>query len=177
MNQWDMMIDGTTFGLIAGYLRHPRTRINYLIHVKDRAMLAAVASQIELDCQTGRAAGEGLSPGMQALVRDGSIKVSARHAVENLDRSALVDPSGVRRSAYCQVIYLPPFYLVHTPGLFEGKVMNNRPPVRAEARSQSLSPRNRQCSAIMSAATATAIRQGANPTPARVRNETSFYPS
>jgi len=133
MNQWDMMIDGTTFGLIAGYLRHPRTRINYLIHVKDRAMLAAVASQIELDCQTGRAAGERLSPGMQALVRDGSIKVSARYAVDNLDRSALVDADRVRRSAYCQVIYLPPFYLVHTPGLFEGEVMSNRPPVRAEA--------------------------------------------
>ena len=134
MHQWDMMIDGTNFGLIAGYLQHPSSQIDYLIHVKDRAMLAEAATRIELDSVVGRTAGDGLSPGMQDMVRDGSIKISARHAVDGLDRSVLVDPNRVRRSAYCEVIYLPPFYLVHTPGLFEGKVLGKTPPVRVKAR-------------------------------------------
>ena len=34
---------------------------------------------------------------------------------------SIIDPASIPRSAPCHVLDLPPFYLVHTPGLFEGK--------------------------------------------------------
>lgn len=135
MNHWDMMIDGTSFGTIAGYLRHPQSAINYVIHVKDRDMLAEVANRIALDTQSGQLERDGLSPGLRDMARDGSIKLSARYPSQNLAPADLVDPNRVRRAAFCQVIYLPPYYLAYTPGLFEGKVMTATPPTASERRS------------------------------------------
>ena len=59
------------------------------------------------------------------MVKDGSLKVSLRPGLSLPDRIATIDPAAVPRSARCEVIYLPPFYLVHTPGLFEGNLLKH----------------------------------------------------
>ena len=127
MTHWEAMIDGTSFGTIAVYLRHPQSPIDFILHVKDRAMLSEVAARIELDSRSWTSTPGSLPPPLLALVSDGAMKVSSRHPIEHIDPSALIDANRVNRTAFTAVIYQPPFYLAHTPGLFEGKVMVKDP--------------------------------------------------
>ena len=123
MNHWEMMIDGTSFGVIAAYLRSPNTPIDFIVHVKDPTMHAEVARRIEQESLAGIPPGPPLSPGLRDLIQEGAVKVSSRLDLGALEPGAVVDVTQVRSSAYTQVIYLPPYYLAHTPGLFEGNVM------------------------------------------------------
>jgi hypothetical protein len=132
MNHWESKIDPTHFGLIAAYLRNPNAPIDVILHVRDRALLAEVASRIERDFMTGVPPGPPLSPGLQELIRDGAVKVSSVKDLGPLDPGAVVDANQVRGSTGTHVIYLPPFYLAHTPGLFEGKVMRDAPRERRQ---------------------------------------------
>lgn len=134
MRNWNMMIDGTFFGLVARYLRHPYSPIDFLIHVKDRNMLSEVAKRIELNSPLPAMARQPLAPEIRAMAQDGLVRVSSRHILDNLQPGAVLDPTRVRQSARCDVIYLPPYYLVHTPGLFEGKVMTANPTEQHQAR-------------------------------------------
>jgi len=127
MNHWEMMIDGTSFGLVAAYLRSPNAPIDFIVHVKDRAMLAEVARRIELESLAGIPPGPPLSPGLRDLIRDGAVKVSSVLNLGPMEPGAVVEVAQVRSSAYTQVIYLPPYYLAHTPGLFEGQVFRPAP--------------------------------------------------
>lgn len=120
--EWEGRVDGTWFGLMAGYLRSPRSPIEYLVHVKDRERLAEVADRIDRDLAQGGGQAGHLTHSVEALVCEGAAKVSSRHPVANLDPDAVVDPERIRSSASCDVLYLPPYYVVHTPGLFEGEL-------------------------------------------------------
>ena len=134
MIHWKGMIDGTSFGLITRYLVSPRSAIDYLLHVRDRDMLAELAHRIDLGFFPVEDRGQRLSAGMRAMVREGLVKISTRHPLAHLKRDAQIDASRVDGSAYCEVIYLPPFYLVHTPGLFEGEVIATHPPTQESDR-------------------------------------------
>lgn len=127
MTSWEMMIDGTSFGSIAVYLRHPQSPIDFILHVKDRAMLSEVATRIEQDSRSWASTPGSLPPPLLALVRAGAMKVSSRHPLEHIDSSALIDVDRVNRTAFTEVIYQPPYYLAHTPGLLELKVMVKDP--------------------------------------------------
>ncbi len=120
--EWEGRVDGTWFGLMAGYLRSPRSPIDYLVHVEDRDRLAEVADRIDRDLGHGGGEPHRLTASVQELVGEGAVKVSTRHRIENLDPSATVDPERIRSSASCDVLYLPPYYVLHTPGLFEGEL-------------------------------------------------------
>ena len=63
-------------------------------------------------------------------LRDGSVLISSRHLLNLPDPKQIV-AAAVPRRALCHVIHAPPFYLVHTPGLFEGTL------IRAKAESKS----------------------------------------
>ena len=120
--EWEGLVDPTWFGLIAGYLRSPRSPIEYLVHVKDRDRLSEVADRIDGDLAQGDGQPQRLTPSVEELVGEGAVKVSPRHPVEDLDPGATVDPERIRSSASCDVLYLPPYYVLHTPGLFEGEL-------------------------------------------------------
>ena len=132
MSYWDVMTDRTEFSFVAVYLRHPDSPIQYILHVKERARLSEVAAQIERDSLPSPP--RGLSPALLALVRDGAMKVSSRQGLEALNPSAVIDATRVCPSAPTEGIFLPPFYLAYTPGLFEGKVIDNCPPADAQRR-------------------------------------------
>ena len=55
-------------------------------------------------------------------VQEGSLLISSRALLE-IEARFVVEPSTIPADAYCNVLYLPPFYLVHTPGLFEGTLI------------------------------------------------------
>jgi hypothetical protein len=141
MSYWDVMTDGTGFCVVAEYLRHPDSPIQYILHVKEPAMLAEVAALLAPDSLWVTSPPEALWPALLALVRAGATKVSARQGLENLDPSAIIDATRVCPSAHTDVIFLPPFYLAYTPGLFEGKVIDSRPPAEeGRLRSDSTKP-------------------------------------
>lgn len=120
-------IDPTEFKTVVDYLHGPRSPIQYLLHVREPAMLAELAAQLEGAIQ----ASQPLEPLVLARLREGSLKISSRQPLSLPISGAQVDPAQVPARAACEVIYLPPFYLVHTPGLFEGKLHD---PARAPER-------------------------------------------
>ena len=68
-------INTSQFGVVAGYLDNPRAHIKYLLHVKERGMLAEVASQLDGLINSPPLASEAM---MSAHFFDGSLKISAR---------------------------------------------------------------------------------------------------
>ena len=96
-------------------------------------MLAPLAETVAREIQAGAFGNNVFSPSVMDLIRQGSLKFS-EHDPWGLARSNMqVRVKDVDDSARCQVIYLPPVYLVHTPGLFEGKCLS----IDAKTRKQS----------------------------------------
>jgi hypothetical protein len=115
---YEAMIDGIDFGTIARYLQHPASPIHCLLHLKDRSMLAPVAAVLERELEAG-AFYNGLVPEtISNLIKDGLLKVSMRED-DGPKVPHYISAKSVNPAARCEVIYLEPFYLVHTPGLFE----------------------------------------------------------
>ena len=123
MSSYESLIDPAEFGLIADYLRSPRTPIDYLLHVRSIESLAPLADAVHQwhhDDQPPWLFPKVVENGLA----DGSLHLSARDGKSNSER--ILDARSVPRHAMCHVIYAPPFYLVHTAGLFEGTLIRPR---------------------------------------------------
>ena len=81
MDTWETMIDGTSFGVVAGYLRRSNSGIDQIIHVQNRAMLAEVAALIAPSSPPNAAEEKQLHETMNRMVSDGLIKFSFRGVV------------------------------------------------------------------------------------------------
>ena len=118
MSPFNSLIDPAEFGLIADYLRNPQCSIDYLLHVRSIESLGPLAEALH----TRNDQPPWLFPKIvEDGLADGSLRLSARDLDFNSER--VVDARSVPRHAQCHVIYAPPFYLVHTPGLFEGTLL------------------------------------------------------
>lgn len=124
---WETMIDGTSFGVIAGYLRRSNSGIDQILHVRNRAMLAEVAALIAPSSPPNAAEQKKIHETINRMVTDGLVKFSCRGIDELPGRRDHINPNRINPSAFCEVIYAPPFYLAHTPGLFEGRELMNTP--------------------------------------------------
>ena len=129
MALYEALIDPANFGLIADYLRAPHSAINYILHVRSRSMLSEVAARLSQTNQLGSDATEAVTKLIEGLFREGALLISSRWPVSLSDPRCLVEASQIPRSTACEVLYLPPFYLAHTPGLFDGCLVRstNRP--------------------------------------------------
>lgn len=122
MSTYASLIDPAEFGLIADYLRSPRSPILHLLHVKSMDLLAplaeGLASQRHLDTPPW------LFPEVvQRGLREGMLLISCCHPPDCSDSRWHIEATTIPRRAWSHVIYAPPFYLVHTPGLFEGTLI------------------------------------------------------
>ena len=120
MSSSESLIDPAEFGLIADYLRNPQCSIDYLLHVRSIKSLAPLAEALAQRAQMDQ------PPWMfPKVVERGLAAGSLRLSAHDLDfrSKRVVDARSVPRHAMCHVIYAPPFYLVHTPGLFEGTLL------------------------------------------------------
>jgi len=120
MSPYESLVDPTNFGTVVRYLHHPDKQIHFVLHVKEESMLADVAAK--LDAAMAGAQGRPVALGsiLDPMFADGSLRISARHEFPMSNRWQVVRVTQIPNLAACQVIYLPPFYLAHTPGLFEG---------------------------------------------------------
>ena len=115
--RYESLIDPTEFNVLRGYLRSQTSPIDYLLHVKDRSMLAPLAARLDQALKTAQP----LEPIIYPLANEGVLRVSSRHLLMPDLFSAFVNPNRVPQQAQSEVIYLPPFYLAHTPDLFAMK--------------------------------------------------------
>jgi hypothetical protein len=118
MSRYDSMIDGTDFGVVAGYLLGPHSPIRWLLHVRERGMLGEVAELIERSEQLGLVRPDQFPWVVKPYLWEGKMLLSTRPGSE-MENEATIDTSLVPRNARSEVIYMEPSYLVHTPGLFE----------------------------------------------------------
>ena len=140
MSPYSSLIDPAEFGVIADSLRNPRLPIFHLLHVKSSAMLAPLAE--ELHRQRHADIPPWLFPEPVARgLRDGSLLISTGQSRDLLDPKRIVDAKAVPRQALCYVLYSPPFYLVHTPGLFEGTLIKPKKELLPEDLRQKRGPR------------------------------------
>jgi hypothetical protein len=120
---FESFIDATDFGTVAAYLRNPRSPIHTVLHVRDRRMLATLAEELTVAAETPSGAGAHGPLLVRRLLAEDAMRVSSRDRLGWCPQTSLVDVSTIPSAARCDVIYLPPFYLVHTPGLFEGTLV------------------------------------------------------
>ena len=117
MSHYESLIDPAEFGLIADYLKSPRTPIHFVLYARSIPELIRVAEGLDAD-QASRSIQPGrLPPSVEHRLKEGSLLVSERSEL-GLGYQT-VDPEGIPRDTTCQVLYYPPFYLVHAPGVFE----------------------------------------------------------
>jgi hypothetical protein len=124
MFDYTSLIDPCGFGTIADSLRNPQADIDYLVHVKTAALLPILAEVLDRElCVEERFREAQIKRRLLSLLNDGSIRISTIQPQPALSPELFVDPASIPRTTTSHVIHLPPFYLVHTPGLFEGKLV------------------------------------------------------
>ena len=128
MSPFAVLIDPAEFGLIADYLRNPDSPINYLLHVKTKEMLGRLAE--ELNRQRNLDVLPWSHEPVEGALRERTALISLRRGFQRNESHQVIDATTIPRRTLCYVIYAPPYYLVHTPGLFEGTVIR----AKAEAR-------------------------------------------
>ena len=114
------LIDPTDLGTVASYLRNPHTPIHLVLHVRERASLAPLAVELDAKLNQSGATGREVLAVIEQHVRARALLLSPRPSGQPLDPQVGIDLDTLPATALCDVIYLPPFYLAHTPGLFEG---------------------------------------------------------
>jgi hypothetical protein len=118
----EALIDPTDFGTIQRYLRHPQSPIDHLLHVRSRDMLAPLAEELA-NTDPGSVAPWEFPDAVERRLREGSLLLSSRFPLGLSNPGQRVAAATIPPSAACEVIYLPPFCLVHTPRLFEGTLV------------------------------------------------------
>lgn len=123
---YETYVDPTNFGTVADYLQNPNSPIEFILHVKDRSMLPRIAEELDRTMGSHPAAALVGDTLIKPLVSQGALLLSPREPFAAPVTNHVVAASSIPRSAACEVIYFPPIYLAHTPGLFEGTLISNK---------------------------------------------------
>lgn len=122
MTPYAALIDPAEFGLIADYLRIPGSPIFHLLHVKSKEALVELAEELERQEHVDSPPWLFPEPVDRGL-REGAMLISTHRSFRSPNPEQVIDPNTIPRDALSSVLYVPPFYLVHTPGLFEGTLI------------------------------------------------------
>jgi hypothetical protein len=122
---YESRIDPTDLATVARYLRDPTSPIHYVLHVRDRAFLAPLAAELDAKMTQPGAIGRDVLAVVEQRARERALVISPRPSGPPVDTRLVVDLATLPGAARCDVIYLPPFYLAHTPGLFEGTLVRH----------------------------------------------------
>ncbi|HAB15656.1 MAG TPA: hypothetical protein PLX89_00840 [Verrucomicrobiota bacterium] len=141
LSYYQSLIDSTTVNIVKNYFNNPRSEILTLVHVKHEADLAKVAQTLSHQDPLDGAGGK-IPTELKPLVEKGELKLSYSDPKLTSNDRSNVDSSKIPGQAECSVIYAPPFYVMHTPGLFEWHDQQQSSQNK-EARSQS-SPSSQQ---------------------------------
>ncbi len=121
MSQDDFKIDRTLFGRLADAIYSPNTPVFHILHVRDRSRLRTLADLLAWLRKHELLAPANISTLLAPSLREDSVRVSSADPVALGIVGQYTPVADIPRLARTDAIYLPPFYLAHTPGLFEGK--------------------------------------------------------
>ena len=122
---YESLIDFTNIATVARYLRQPQALIQTVVHVRERALLALLAEELAANLDHPVLPSLRLAGVIRRHAAAGAVRLSGQPLPAV--RTELVDLASLPPATNCAVIYLPPFYLVHTPGLFEGTLLRPVP--------------------------------------------------
>ena len=141
MNLYESMIDPARFGAVAKEANCPFSDIDYFVYVRDRSILAGLAEQLTPFTAPGRMKPENLPAVLADALKAGTVLVSSFQPLGLPDSQQFNAVDSIPRRARCDVIYMPPFYLVHAPGLFEGTLAKPKSTEKPELKEQALRQR------------------------------------
>ena len=118
------LMDGTDYGTLEDYLDNPITPIDYILHVRDPRDVPVLAEKIDGIIEQGGPALKHLKELVVPWIEQGDLLITTRRAML-LPAHAMVESHLIKKDTLCFVIYLPPFYISHTAGLFE--FIQNKP--------------------------------------------------
>ena len=105
-------IDPTDFGTVRRYLLAAKSPITGVLFVASRELLAQVAALLDGANEQSHATRRGQ---LQWWFQNGQLRPGADAEAER--NGVGVDLERLPNDTLCEVIYLPPMYLVHVPGL------------------------------------------------------------
>ncbi len=108
MCPYEALIDPTRFRTVRNHMASPRSPITEVLFVAERDLMPKVAALLDVE--------SGLSPAYRrqqwhTLIRNGRVVPEATTRTFGVDTAALAD------DAICRVLFFPPVYVVHMPGL------------------------------------------------------------
>lgn len=108
-SQW---IDPTDFGTVRRYLLSAKSPIMGVLFLASRELLAEAAALLDGASEMSHAIRRGR---LQQWFQRGQLRPGADAEAERTGVG--VDLEKISNDTLCEVIYLPPMYLVHVPGL------------------------------------------------------------
>ena len=106
------LVDGTDFGTVRRYLGRAKSPIRGVWFVASEELLSQVAALLDADSDRSPTLRQ---VQLEDLLRNGQIRPGADGEAER--NGAGVDLEAIREDDFCRVLFLPPVYLVHLPGL------------------------------------------------------------
>lgn len=123
MSEFLSLVDGTRFDLVRRLVCRPGSPITDVLFVSSRELLCQLAEVL-----TRSASGSGCQR-LRQWFEQGRLSVgvaSLKQAPAGVER---IDLHSIDRQARCDVLYLPPYYLVHlTGGTESSRVEDSRHP-------------------------------------------------
>ncbi len=124
--KYERLIDGTDYRTIESYLLDPREPIEFILHVRSLEDLSDLAAQLDQHLQQPYRAQEAVRSILRPLLEQGRLLLTPGRPVM-VPTEQMVPPGQIAADIFCQTIYLPPFYLSHTEGVFEARAVKNSP--------------------------------------------------
>ena len=112
------LMDGTDYRTLEAYLDSPISPIQCILHVRKPELVPLLAERIGRALEEGKAAPEHVRGLVLPMMEQGNLLLTTRRPML-LPMRSMVESSTIEKDSRCMVIYLPPFYLSHTEGLFE----------------------------------------------------------
>jgi len=119
MANFNGLVDPTDFGTVASYLKHPESRINYVLHTRTRDFLSPLADYLLEELYGDIFTPSELNAQINCFASEIKFRISTRYAAPEIAAGNYVWASDIALTARSWNLCLPPFCFTHTRGLFE----------------------------------------------------------
>ena len=121
MPHYRSLIAATDFRTLLAYLYHPQSPIDYHLHVDSRLTLLELAEKLDRPVDPTTLNPVWVAETLQDYTRRGQLRLTCRHPSAFPEPSVVIPAAAIGHETPCSGLYLPPFYLSLTEGVFESE--------------------------------------------------------